>query len=211
MLECISLKLKVKAKECYTNLSAQAKPRKTWEQFVTLFEEFRDEDLQTTLAKCYKLSQKRSKTLKAYFNRFQKHFKQHDTIVKREVAIRYSQNLTVKNLKPLISDPAMAKREKEEFYNEETTKLCMSKENRVDALTSGLRHCRSHFLITKCSTMEEVRQIVLHITRKRQWNTTSKKRYSDSDSDSDNNSDLQVIMTLIVHLMNPQKEMTLSK
>jgi gluconate kinase len=50
MLECISLKLKKRAKEWYTNLSSSAKPN-VWEQFVTLFlEEFSNEDLQTTLA-----------------------------------------------------------------------------------------------------------------------------------------------------------------
>jgi len=62
----------------------------------------------------------------------------------------------------------------------------MSEDNRVEAFISGLRHYRSHFLITKPSTMEEVRQIVVHITRKRQWNTDHR---IDSDSDSNENSD----------------------
>ena len=189
MLECISLKLKKKAKEWFTNLSAQVKP-KTWEQFVTLFlEEFSDEDLQTTLAKCYKISQRKSETLKAYFNRYQKYLKKHDTAVKREVTIRYSKKLMNKSLeRPLIPDPAITKKEREDFSNEETAKLSMNEDNRVEAFISGLRHYRSHFLITKPSTMEEVRQIVLHITRKMQWNT-SKRAYSDSDSDSDNDLD----------------------
>ena len=95
MLECISLKLRKKAKEWYTNLSSQVKP-KTWEQFITLFlEEFSDEDLQTTLAKCYKISQRKSESLKDYFNRFQRYLKKHETAVKGEVAIRYC-GLTLK-------------------------------------------------------------------------------------------------------------------
>src|SRR5436190_21833424 len=52
---------------------------------------------------------------------------------------------------------------------------------RVETFISGLRHYRSHFLITNPSTMEEVKRIVQTITKKKQWN----KSYSYNDSDSD--------------------------
>ena len=184
MLECISLKLRKKAKEWYTNLSSQVKP-KTWEQFITLFlEEFSDEDLQTTLAKCYKIGQRKSESLKNYFNRFQRYLKKHETAVKREVAMRYAKKLMDKAQKPLSSDSDDAKKEKDAFTEGQTQNLMMSEDNRVEAFISGLRHYRSHFLITRPSTMEEVRQTVLHITRKRQWNASTK---SNSDSDSEDN------------------------
>jgi len=44
MLECVGLKLKKKAKDWFSNLTGEAKP-KSWEQFLTLFlEEFSTED-----------------------------------------------------------------------------------------------------------------------------------------------------------------------
>ena len=55
---------------------------------------------------------------------------------------------------------------------------------RVEIFISGLRHYRSHFLITNPSTMEEVKRIVQTITKKKQWN----KSYSYDDSDSDSES-----------------------
>src|SRR5436190_21816642 len=55
---------------------------------------------------------------------------------------------------------------------------------RVETFISGLRHYRSHFLITNPSTMEEVKRIVQTITKKKQWN----KSYSYNDSDSDSES-----------------------
>src|SRR5436305_11033787 len=70
ILECIRLKLKRKAKEWYNNLSTKEKP-KTWDQLVTLFlEEFSDEDIQTSLARCYKITQRKSEFLKKYFHRY---------------------------------------------------------------------------------------------------------------------------------------------
>jgi len=78
--------------------------------------------------------------------------------------------------------------------------LLLNEESRVDAFIKGLRskQYRSHFLITKPSTMEEVRRTVIHITRKGRWiHTTSNKKHrsdstsnscSDSESDSDSSS-----------------------
>ena len=44
MLECVGLKLKKKAKDWFSNLTGEAKP-KSWKQFLTLFlEEFSTED-----------------------------------------------------------------------------------------------------------------------------------------------------------------------
>ena len=60
----------------------------------------------------------------------------------------------------------------------------MSKDNRVDAFISGLRHHGSHFLITRPFTIDEVREIVVYITRKRLW-TSTKSVHSDSDSEDD--------------------------
>ena len=46
MLKCVGLKLKKKAKDWFSNLSGEAKP-KSWEQFLILFlEEFTTEDLE---------------------------------------------------------------------------------------------------------------------------------------------------------------------
>jgi len=73
MLACISLKLAKRAQEWFTNFASQEKP-KEWEAFTTLFlEEFGNEDLQTTLARCYRIGQKKSEDLKAYLNRFRKY------------------------------------------------------------------------------------------------------------------------------------------
>jgi len=53
MLECVGLKLKKKAKDWFSNLTGEAKP-KSCEQFLTLFlEEFNTEDYQNTIAKLY--------------------------------------------------------------------------------------------------------------------------------------------------------------
>ena len=58
MLECVGLKLKKKAKDWFSNLTGEAKP-KSWEQFLTLFlEEFSTEDHQNTIAKLYLSRQK---------------------------------------------------------------------------------------------------------------------------------------------------------
>lgn len=103
MLEYIGLKLKRKAKKWFTNLSIQFKPKKLGinYQFVTFyFQEFSEENLQTTLPKCYKTDQ-RFETFEAYFNRCQKYPKSHDT-VKREVTIRYSRKFVDKSQRPLI-------------------------------------------------------------------------------------------------------------
>jgi len=88
--------------------------------------------------------------------------------------------------KPLIPDPAVLQKEKDSFIKEESNKLLLNEESRVDAFIKGLRskQYRSHFFITKPSTMEEVRRTVIHITRKGQWihTTSNKKHKSDSTS-----------------------------
>jgi len=95
ILECIRLKLKKKAKEWYNNLSTKEKP-KTWDQLVTLFlEEFGDEDVQTSLARCYKITQRKEESLKKYFHRYQKYLKKHDSAVKRDMAIKYSKYIAL--------------------------------------------------------------------------------------------------------------------
>jgi len=104
------------------------------------------------------------------------------------VAIRYAKSQADKLNKSLIPDPAVLQKEKDSFIKEESNKLLLNEESRVDAFIKGLRskQYRSHFLITKPSTMKEVRRTVIHITRKGQWihTTSSKKHKSDSTSSS---------------------------
>jgi hypothetical protein len=159
-LECIKLKLRKRAKEWYNNLSIKEKPT-TWDQLVNLFlEEFSDEDVQTSLARCYKITQKKQESLKRYFSRYQKYLKKHDSAVKREVAIRGAKFL----IKPKSDTKTKTK---EEFIAEETQKLSMHENIRVETFISGLRHYRSHFLITNPNTMEELKRIVQVITKKK--------------------------------------------
>ena len=102
MLECISLKLKKKAKDWFSNLTGEAKP-KSWEQFLTLFlEKYGTEDYQNTIAKLYLSRQKKGEKLNSYFIRYYKYLKKHKTAIKREVVIRYAQIETLN--KPLIPD-----------------------------------------------------------------------------------------------------------
>jgi len=193
MLECVGLKLKKKAKDWFSNLTREAKP-KSWEQFLTLFlEEFSTEDHQNTITKLYLSRQKKGEKLKSYFTRYYKYLKKHKTLVKREVAIRYAKTQADKLNKPLIPDPAVLQKKKHSFIKEESNKLLLNEESRVDAFIKGLRskQYRSHFLIIKPSTMEEVRRTVIHITRKGQsiYTTSSKKHKSDSTSSSCSESD----------------------
>ena len=129
------------------------------------------------MARCYKITQRKNESLKKYFYRYQKYLKKHDSVVKRETAIKYSkyaaQSKTGSDIKP-----------KEQFISKEYEKLSMYENIRVETFISGLRHYRSHFLITNPSTMEEVKRIVQTITKKKQWN----KSYSYNDSDSDSES-----------------------
>ena len=192
MLDCIGLKLKKKAKDWFSNLTGETKP-KTWEQFLTLFlEEFSTEDHQNTNAKLYLSRQKKGEKLKAYFTRYYKYLKKHETAVKREVAIRYAKAQADK-LKPLIPDLAVLQKEKDGFIKEESNKLRSNEESRVDAFIKGLRskQDRSHFLITKPSIMEEVRRTAIHIIRKSQWIyiTNDERHKSDSSNSSDSDSD----------------------
>src|SRR5436190_15312466 len=130
ILECIRLKLKRKAKEWYNNLSTKEKP-KTWDQLVTLFlEEFSNKDIQTSLARCYRITQKKNESLKRYFSRYQKYLKKHDSAVKRETAIKYSKYAA----QPTTSTNAQTK---EQFISEESEKLSMHETIRVETFISG--------------------------------------------------------------------------
>ena len=172
MLECVGLKLKKKAKDWFSNLTGKAKP-KSWEQFLILFlEEF---DTENNIAKLYLSTQKKGEKLKSYFTGDYKYLKMHETADKREVAIRYAKAQMDKVNKPLILDPAILRKEKNSFIKEESNKLILNEKSRVDAFIKGLRskQYKSHFLITKPSTMEEVRRSVIHITRKGQWMDTT--------------------------------------
>jgi len=74
--------------------------------------------------------------------------KKHETAVKREVAIRYAKAQADKSNKPLISNPTVLQKEKNSYIKEESNKLLLSKESRVDAFIKGLRfkQYKSHFL-----------------------------------------------------------------
>jgi len=132
---------------------------------LTLFlEEFSTEDHQNTVAKLYLSRQKKEEKLKSYFTRYYKYLKKHETAGKREVAIRYAKSQADRFNKPLISDPAVLQKEKDSFIKEESNKLILNEESRVDdAFIKELRskQYRSHCLITKPSTMEEVRRTVI--------------------------------------------------
>ena len=98
--------------------------------------------------------------MKKYFHRYQKYLKKHDSAVKREVAIKYSKYAAQSKSGPDIIT-------KDQFISEETVKLSMHENIRVETFISGLRHYRSHFLITDPSTMEEVKRTVQTITKKK--------------------------------------------
>ena len=54
-LLCVALKFRKRAKEWYSTFSASERPT-TWPEFITMFlEEFGDDDLQASLAVCYKI------------------------------------------------------------------------------------------------------------------------------------------------------------
>jgi len=179
MLECIGLKLKHKAKDWFSNLIGEAKS-KSWEQFLTLFlEEYSTEDSQNTIAKLYLSRQKKDEKLKSDFTRYYKYLKKHETTVKTKVAIRFTKSQSDKLNKPLILDPAVLQKKKIALSKKKVTSCFSIKKSRVDAFIKELRfkQYRSHFLITKPSTIEEVRTTVIHITRKGQWiHTTSRVR-----------------------------------
>ena len=63
--------------------------------------------------------------------------------MRREVTIRYTNTAS--------SDTSST----------ETDRLSMSEEGRVEAFISGLKHHRSHFLIIRPSTIEDMRQTIL--------------------------------------------------
>ena len=82
------------------------------------------------------------------------------------MAIRYAK-AQADNLKPPISDPAVMQKEKDGFIKEESNKLLLNEESRIDAFIKGLRskQYRAHFLIKKPSTIEEVQRTIIHITK----------------------------------------------
>ena len=86
------------------------------------------------------------------------------------MAIRYAKSQADKLTKPLILDPAILQKERDCFIKEESNKLLLNEESRVDAFIKELRSKQYgfHFLITKPSTMEDVRKTIIHITRKGQ-------------------------------------------
>ena len=88
----VGLKLQKQIKQWYFTFFSLEKP-KTWLEFITMFlEEFGDDDIQASLAECYKITQRKEKSLKHYFNHFRKYLKKHNTIVKREIAICYTKH-----------------------------------------------------------------------------------------------------------------------
>ena len=69
-LLCVALKLHKQAKEWYSTFSTNERP-KEWAEFITMFlEEFGDDDLQASLAECYRIEQRKDESLKHYLNRF---------------------------------------------------------------------------------------------------------------------------------------------
>jgi len=89
--------------------------------------------IQTCLARCYKITQKKSESLKRYFYRYQKYLKKYDSAVKREVAIKYSKYAAQSKSGPDIIT-------KDQFTSEESVKLSMHENIRVETFISGLRH-----------------------------------------------------------------------
>src|SRR5437667_6413136 len=63
---------------------------------------------------------------------------------------------------------------------------------RVETFMSGLRHYRSHFLITDPSPMEEVKRIVQTITKNKQWNKSYLTSTLNESDESDEISDDEV-------------------
>ena len=72
--------------------------------------------------------------------------------------------------KPLILDLIVVQKEKDTYIKEESNNLLLSKVSKVDTFIKRLRskQYRSHFLIKKPSTVEEVRRSVIYITIKGQ-------------------------------------------
>ena len=125
MLECVGLNVKKKAKDWFSNLTGEAKP-KSLKQFLTLFlEEFSTEDSQNTIAKLYFSRQKKDEKLKSYCTRYYQYSKKHKTAVKRQMAIIYAKSQADKLNKRLIPDPAVLQKEKDSFIKEKSNKLIL--------------------------------------------------------------------------------------
>ena len=94
-------------------------------------EKFDDDDIQASLAECYKITQRKKESLKHYLNYFKKYLKKHNTIVKREIAIYY-----IKHSQTFTDITKF----KAEFKKEEINKISIQKENKVKAFISNLQH-----------------------------------------------------------------------
>jgi len=90
-------------------------------------EEFSTKDHQNTIAKLYFSRQKKGETLKSYFTRYHKYLKKHETVVKKEVAIRYTKAQADKLNKLHIPDPAVLQKGKDSFIKEKSNKLLFTK------------------------------------------------------------------------------------
>ena len=93
---------------------------------VLFLEEYSDEDLQTTLAKCYMIQQRKLENLKTYFKRFQKYLKQHDMAVEREVAIKFSKKIAAKRTEQqthLFGDLNVLKKERKDSHKQKQQNL----------------------------------------------------------------------------------------
>ena len=77
------------------------------------------------------------------------------------MAIKYAKTQTDKLNKPLISDLTVLQKEKDSVIKEKSNKL-LDEESRVDTFIKRLKtnQYRSHLLIRKSSTIEEVRRIL---------------------------------------------------
>jgi hypothetical protein len=81
--------------------------------------------------------------------------KRHERAVKRAVSIKFSTKVETENTKPLTVEP----KERDMLIQAESSKLLLSEETRVDNFVNGLRHKKSHFLITKPTSMEEENKV----------------------------------------------------
>ena len=123
-------------------------------------EKFDDDDIQASLAECYKIAQRKEESLKHYLNHFRKYLKKHNTIMKREIAIHYTKH---------SQTSTNTTKSKAEFKKEKINKISIQEENRVEAFISDLQHYQSHFLITHPKTMQNVKKTTVEIMKWKKW------------------------------------------
>ena len=88
MLEFVGLKIKKKTKDWFNNFTGETK-LKSWEQFLTLFfKKFSTKSYEISLPSYILVEKKRSENLKICFTNTMVPWKNDETVVKREVAIR---------------------------------------------------------------------------------------------------------------------------